>query len=47
MPLNEVEKWLRNEGKYMNIPQGAFILAALHKGLRMSPIPNDLGVFVG
>jgi hypothetical protein len=44
---HEVENWLRREGKYRYIPQGAFILAALHKGIRMRPIPNDLGVFVG
>lgn len=43
-----VEKWL--DEKHMKpdyIPQGAFILAALHERLQMKRIPDDLGVFVG
>jgi hypothetical protein len=44
---HEVENWLERQGKRRYVPQGAFILAAIHQGLQMRRIPDDLGVFVG
>jgi len=43
---HDVENWLERHGKRLYIPQGAFILATLCKGLPTRRIPNDLGVFV-
>jgi hypothetical protein len=44
---HEVENWLESTGRRLYIPQGAFVLAAIHNGLPMKKIPDDLGVFVG
>jgi len=45
---HEVENWVRSElGKRIYIPQGAFILAAIYRGLKLRRIPVNLGVYVG
>ena len=43
---HEVENWIREQGGRIYIPHGAFILAAIVRGLRLERIPDDLGVFV-
>jgi hypothetical protein len=44
---HEVENWMERQGKWLYVPQGSFIVAAIEQGLPMKPIPDELGVFVG
>ena len=44
---HEVENWMGTTGTRLYVSQGAFILAALHTGIPVKRIPDELGVFVG